>query len=72
MNHGRYFNTSGPNIPAQPYTLMRPELVAKGLQGPGAAALRGAVVVFRNAYGQALSLPRLTSRLGSSQGKNQA
>ena len=27
----RYFNTSGPNITAQHYTLMRPQLVAKGL-----------------------------------------
>ena len=26
----RYFNTSGPNIPSQHYTLMRPALVAKG------------------------------------------
>ena len=31
MAQVRYFNTSGPNIPAQHYTLMRPELVAKGL-----------------------------------------
>ena len=30
MQLARYFNTSGPNIPAQHYTLMRPELVAKG------------------------------------------
>ena len=27
----RYFNTSGPNITAQHYTLLRPQLVAKGL-----------------------------------------
>ncbi|NJO03331.1 MAG: hypothetical protein HC880_18070 [Bacteroidia bacterium] len=26
----RYFNTSGPNIPAQQYTLMRPALIAEG------------------------------------------
>lgn len=30
MQAQRYFNTSGPNIPAQHYTLMRPDLVAKG------------------------------------------
>ena len=30
MLTGRYFNTSGPNIPQQHYTLMRPALVAKG------------------------------------------
>ncbi|MCP4220325.1 MAG: ATP-binding protein [bacterium] len=28
----RYFNTSGPNIPAEHYTLLREPLVAKGLQ----------------------------------------
>lgn len=28
----RRFNTSGPNIPSQHYTLMRPQLVAKGLE----------------------------------------
>ncbi len=27
----RYFNTSGPNIIKEHYTLMRPELVAEGL-----------------------------------------
>ncbi|MCB0848118.1 MAG: ATP-binding protein, partial [Bacteroidetes bacterium] len=26
----RYFNTSGPNIPEEHYTLMRPDLIAKG------------------------------------------
>lgn len=30
MQAQRYFNTSGPNVPAQHYTLMRPALVAKG------------------------------------------
>lgn len=28
----RYFNTSGPNVLSQHYTLMRPELVAKGME----------------------------------------
>ena len=28
----RYFNTSGPNIISQHYTLMRPQLVAEGLK----------------------------------------
>ncbi|MDX2250415.1 MAG: ATP-binding protein [Bacteroidia bacterium] len=32
MKEIRYFNTSGPNIPAQHYTLMRPVLVARGQQ----------------------------------------
>ncbi len=31
MEAKRYFNTSGPNNPAQHYTLMRPTLVAKGM-----------------------------------------
>ena len=31
ISNMRYFNTSGPNITAQHYTLMRPQLVAKGL-----------------------------------------
>ena len=31
MTFNRYFNTSGPNIIAQHYTLMRPKMVAKGL-----------------------------------------
>ena len=31
MTFKRYFNTSGPNIIAQHYTLMRPKMVAKGL-----------------------------------------
>lgn len=30
MTGKRYFNTSGPNIPSQHYTLMRPALVAEG------------------------------------------
>ena len=30
MNFPRYFNTSGPNNPAQHYTLMRPAIMAKG------------------------------------------
>ena len=32
MQIKRYFNTSGPNIPSEHYTLMREELVAKGVE----------------------------------------
>ena len=32
FHHKRYFNTSGPNNPKEHYTLLRPELIGKGLQ----------------------------------------